>query len=192
MKFVLISSTAHRVIPTLISRCQRVRFSPLGAEHVHQVLAGMDGLEQDQATIQWAAEASEGSPGRALGLLANETWEAARDIARSLEEAATAPRMLDVFESVGEMGRDRVQLGRALELLQVELRADLLACAGVSRQEVANTSSNPLDGGKLRRHRSTIRRIDALQRAQQAVRANANAAMTLETLVLALREEAYP
>ena len=115
-------------------------------------------------------------------------------MARRLDEAAAAPRVLDVFEAVSDMGRDRVQMGRALELLQVKLRADLLACAGVSRQHAGNpnTTSDQLDGGKLRCHRATIRRIDALQRAQQAVRANANAAMTLETLVLALREETYP
>ena len=65
--FVLVTAAAHRVIPTLISRCQRVRFSPLTTDQVRQILASADDLEQDSATLRWAAEVSEGSPGRASG-----------------------------------------------------------------------------------------------------------------------------
>ncbi len=65
---------AHRVagmMPTIVSRCQRVPFLPLPAGTVEGILSGRPdaGSEYPAAVIRLAAAVSGGSPGRALTLL---------------------------------------------------------------------------------------------------------------------------
>jgi DNA polymerase-3 subunit delta' len=64
--FILVSSSPGALLPTIVSRCQSVRFSPLGLQRTEQFL-----VEKGVATGPKAhllAALSEGRPGRALNM----------------------------------------------------------------------------------------------------------------------------
>ena len=65
--FILVSAGVHRLLPTIISRCQRVRFGPLKSEHIIHLLqqSGVHDLD----LMETVARLSEGSVGRALMML---------------------------------------------------------------------------------------------------------------------------
>ena len=74
--FVLVCESAQRLLPTVRSRSQRVRFRPIE----HGLLT--DWLQkQDVAEADWMARLADGCPGRALALAEGEaeTWRATRD-----------------------------------------------------------------------------------------------------------------
>lgn len=70
--FFLTARDASLVLPTIVSRAQRVRFFPLTSEVVNQVLDSQ-GITASRAKV--AAEMSQGSIGKALKLASDEVWE---------------------------------------------------------------------------------------------------------------------
>ena len=66
---LLISHAPGRELPTIRSRCRRLLLRPLESKDVARALAEATGLEADSSEVLQAARASEGSVGRALGLL---------------------------------------------------------------------------------------------------------------------------
>jgi DNA polymerase-3 subunit delta' len=66
---LLISHAPGRELPTIRSRCRRLLLRPLETEDVARALAEATGRNPSEADVRRAAEASEGSVGRALGLL---------------------------------------------------------------------------------------------------------------------------
>jgi DNA polymerase-3 subunit delta' len=66
---LLISHAPGRELPTIRSRCRRLLLRPLESENVARALAEATGRNPSDAELRQAAEASEGSVGRALGLL---------------------------------------------------------------------------------------------------------------------------
>jgi DNA polymerase-3 subunit delta' len=66
---LLISHAPGRELPTIRSRCRRLLLRPLETEDVGPALAEATGRNPSEADVRRAAEASEGSVGRALGLL---------------------------------------------------------------------------------------------------------------------------
>jgi DNA polymerase III subunit delta' len=69
---LLVAHRLSRLPPTIVSRCQKVAFSPLSARDVEEILAALPeaGGRRSTEEVRWAAAASGGSPGRALAALA--------------------------------------------------------------------------------------------------------------------------
>ena len=170
--FVLATSAAHRVVPTLISRCQRLRFLPLGREVVASILAS-EAAEVPDKERRAAAAFCEGSARRALELLEGQRMGSLGEVVDALQEAVTGRSVAKVFEAAVGAGKDRTLITEALDLLRSRLR-DLLL------EQVAQ------DDGAGRREQ-LLARLRAVDRAQAAVRGNVNPALTLENLVFEMR-----
>ena len=114
--FLLTVRALGALLPTVVSRCQVVRFAPLPEETIRAELVRRGAQEND---ARWIAEISEGSLGKALGCMADDrlpalmreaqaAWEAAR-AGKGLAAAANcikvekdeADEALDLFEGIG-------------------------------------------------------------------------------------------
>jgi DNA polymerase-3 subunit delta' len=127
--FILVGSSVDRQLPTIVSRCQIVRFLPLSAHDVDAILRERDvGDAERRANL---VRLSDGSPGQSLALNDSALWE----FRNKLFQALTAPRFDSVLLAkewrsfVEEAGKESaVQRNRAalaLKLL-VELLDDAL------------------------------------------------------------------
>lgn len=83
---VLLATELDRQLPTILSRCQVVRFAPLGADDLNAVLAGQ-GVE-DAARRERLVRLAGGSVARALALNDDAFWE----LRRKLIDGLTSPR----------------------------------------------------------------------------------------------------
>ena len=83
---VLLATELDRQLPTILSRCQVVRFAPLGAEDLTAVLAGQ-GVD-DPARRERLVRLAGGSVARALALNDDAFWE----LRRKLIDGLTSPR----------------------------------------------------------------------------------------------------
>lgn len=82
---VLTAERAHRLLPTIVSRCQRLRFDPLPPETIEVALRDRYGLEPARAAL--LARMADGSLTRALELARNE------EIGRRREQVVTFLRL---------------------------------------------------------------------------------------------------
>jgi DNA polymerase-3 subunit delta' len=186
--FVLVAEAPTRMPITIRSRCQRVRFAPLGAELVADQLARQHGVGAEQA--RFLAGLSDGSLGRAIELAGGEQAER-RDAAERLHRTALGGGAAERFLATSEIGRDKDELGDVLALLRVLYRDALVVHEGVADvAPVVNADRMELvrelaaDGGWL----TLRRRLAAVAEAEGAREANVNAQLLLDRLLLRLRE----
>jgi DNA polymerase-3 subunit delta' len=127
--FILVGSSIDRQLPTIISRCQVVRFRPLSLESVDAILQEQGITDATQRAH--AVRLSGGSPGQALALTDRALW----DFRRILLAALASPRFDSVALSrewwrfVEVAGKESaVQRSRAALVLKllVELLEDAL------------------------------------------------------------------
>lgn len=82
---VLLATDTDRQLPTILSRCQVVRFAPLGPVDLRAVLSEQ-GVEADR--LDRLVRLANGSPARGLALNDESVWA----VRQKLVEGATAPR----------------------------------------------------------------------------------------------------
>ena len=196
--FVLVSATTHRGAPTLVSRCQRVRFVPLSAPTIYSILerragaggeAGEPEGQTSPAARRSAAALAGGSARRALRLLEGEQLATIQRTVTILLRAADSPGVVDLFEAAAEAGKDRLEVAEALDVLRTWLRDLLLVREGVDDRHLINSEHLPqlrADAARLD-HRAILRRLRAVDEAQVALRGNVQPALALENLALRMR-----
>lgn len=175
--FVLVTSRPDVLLPTVRSRCQRLRFGRLAPGEVATVLMQAHGYSETDAHA--AASLSDGSVGRALEG-GSESFVDARDAAAQLlEGAATSDdprRRLESAKALTGAGRgatDRDELARRLRALSSILRDLGLLLSGGDERGLANADLRPLldrlqpsfDGDRaLRAFAAVDRALSALDR----------------------------
>lgn len=80
--FLLTAADASLLLPTLVSRCQRLRLKPLPEATVRQLLLD-SGVRGDRATV--CARLAHGSLAKARALAEEETWEQRKNLFRFLD-----------------------------------------------------------------------------------------------------------
>jgi DNA polymerase-3 subunit delta' len=178
--FVLVTARPDMLLPTVRSRCQRLRFGRLSPGDVAGVLIQAHGYEP--AAAHAAASAADGSIGAALEGASGEFTDARDAAVQLLASAAgsTDPRRrLDAAKALGAAGRgsvDRDGLGRRLRALASMIR-DLGALrASVDERSLANADIKAQLSGLLKAFDSerTLRAFAAVERALAALDRNAS------------------
>jgi DNA polymerase-3 subunit delta' len=180
---ILLATHASLLLPTVRSRCQRVRLDPLPAPLVDRFLAERGVADEVRQAIVPRAE---GSPGRALALV-DDPRAAARG--RMLDQLgrlddATAAELSSLAQA---LARDDVDV--ALETTVSWYRDLLGLVVDGAETELRNVDADaPL---RATASRSTLARVlGALETVCDTIRAverNANRTLALETMLLGLR-----
>jgi DNA polymerase-3 subunit delta' len=183
--FVLVSAAPARLPPTVRSRCQRVRFAPLGAATVTAALADR-GIEA--ALAELSAKLCGGSLGRALELCGSAALKLARERAQRIQNAATqGPRA--ILELAQELKGERDELSLVLEQLQILHRDAAMLAAGAARERVMSGDLPEEVAALATLGPSRLsRRIAALAEVDETLRGNGNPQLCLERLMLRFAE----
>ena len=174
--FVLITDRPDMLLPTVRSRCQRLRFGPLSPADVAAVLVRDHDMSDSEAHA--AAAAADGSIGRALDGSAEDAMEA-RDAAAALLKGAAAStdplrRLQGAKALVGAADRD--ELSRRLLAMSSLLRDLGVLQSQADSRTLANADLQPQLQSLLKsfdRDR-TLRAFSAVDRALWALDRNAS------------------
>jgi DNA polymerase-3 subunit delta' len=118
---ILIGSSPDRQLPTIVSRCQVVRFAPLPPEVVDELLRAA-GVE-DVVLRSHLVRVGGGSPGRALEMADPQMWEFRRTLLQALTDPkgpkpSLARSWMDFVEGAGkELTPQRRRARQVLRLL---------------------------------------------------------------------------
>ena len=203
---VLVTSAPDRLLPTIRSRTQRVRFDRVSETAMLEVSAAR-GFER--ARTQIAAVLADGSMARFLALLAPREGSAdaapsdaipgaATDedptvaIARTLRRAAAGRGIGPILDAAGELGNKdaKDQLPAALALLARAYRDAMVTTSGAPELAVlsadgATELAFPASLGLAQLGRA----LTVIVEAEAALAGNVNATMALERMLLGLRRE---
>ena len=183
--FILVTAAFSALLPTIRSRCQEVRFTALGEEHLRTILE-RHGRNAEEAAA--SAAAAGGSAERALALDARELCAVRARLVEDVWDALDSlPALLDQAE---RLAKDKAGLEGALEALLAFTRDAAVARVGPSgapllpaerRVEVARvTGDAPL---------AVVLQVHAAQReAQQALAWHAQPRFAAERMLLKMRQ----
>lgn len=122
--FILTTSRPEQLLPTIVSRCQRLRFDPLSPEAIEQALRARTEMEPGRAAT--LARMADGSYMRALDLYENKDLMASRRLVLEYLRAAYTGNIEQLNERINEMGmQGREHVKNLLHLMLRWLR-DLL------------------------------------------------------------------
>ena len=180
---ILTTSVEAAILPTLLSRCQKVRFLPLLPEEVADLLVGQHAFEPDEARL--AAAVSGGSLVRALGAKTDEILELrgeALDIAGTLATPATRA---DLFARADRLSK-HASLNGIVRLL-VGLLRDVSCIAGGNSATILHVDLSR-ELARLAEGASLDAWLEAYRMAEESLRdlevRYANKRITLEHLLL--------
>ena len=191
--FILVSSMPDALLPTVLSRCPRLRFGPLTPNEVARVLVEDHGYSEQDARV--AAAESDGSVGRALQSQSDDLTEAREAAQRMLEETARTSDPVrrinlarELTEGKGTPAEERNRLAVRLRALGSLLRDVGIIAARADRSMIANADlEKPLErlASSYDAQRS-MRAYAAVDRAMAALDRNASAKVVADWLLLEL------
>jgi DNA polymerase III subunit delta' len=128
--FFLIGTTPERQLPTVVSRCQVIRFAPLAEDAVAGILR-QHGVT-DGKLLEWLVHLGHGSPGQALALADSALWDFRKVLVNGLLQPRTDSVALSkgLLEFVADAGKEKApQRRRASQVLRllIEFFDDALA-----------------------------------------------------------------
>jgi DNA polymerase-3 subunit delta' len=175
--FVLVTWRPDVLLPTVRSRCQRLRFGRLAPTEIAAVL--MRDHEYAEADAHAAASASDGSVGLALEGASDEYAEARSAATRLLEGAAVSQdprRRLEGAKALTGGGVDRDELARRLRALSSLVRDIGVLVSRADERRLANADLRPLLArlGKSFDGERAVRAFAAVDRALSALDRNAS------------------
>jgi DNA polymerase-3 subunit delta' len=186
---VLVTARASSLLPTVRSRCQRIRFGPLDRGTVADLLV-LQGAAPEEADL--VAALSEGSLERAAGFLGDELGDRI-DRAMTLAEGAVDRLPLDGMSVAASMRGDRDEVLAVLELLLVVLDEVLWVGSGAGSDGAGRGLAERL-GDRFERlvagmpNARAAQSIAAAQRAVAGIeRNNMNPQLAVEGVLMAMR-----
>jgi len=188
---ILIAENIRMVIPTILSRCQRINFSPLPAEEVEEILKKDESLasEDIKADIKTVAAMSGGSPGKALDMAGTFPLDEKDLLLKEFSRIDSAEKAFLVAEKL--VAKEQIdRLMEKLELLKFFMRDVMLTKLGRSNKVVNTSQSNII---VKRADQLTIKEIisklEIISEAEKSIIMNANKRLAVETMLLKLFKE---
>lgn len=192
----LISARPHRLLPTILSRCQWVKFKPLSRGHLAKILRSVSSLSEEQALFY--ASLSGGSASQALSLgdrLDFQKRVAWLQIFSGLFQKSPA----EIFEICGQMAKEEERLQDLLEIWKFWVR-DLLVCKAIPEgKDDRFFNHDCMDEIRAQARKFSFEQLQDFYRrladSQKSLALKVNRQATLETMMLEMRKrgnEAQP
>lgn len=183
--FVLTAPDTADLLPTIVSRCQHIRFHPVARPDLEKHLVEQYGVEPDHAMI--VASLARGSLSRALEMVSEDWLGRRRFVIDQLRQLPAQPHAFR--HAFAEMlAADKARLGIVLEIVKNWYR-DLAVYSrspahvynrDLSEELGAVSTQMPVD--------AILEKTDAVAHAEKALAGNANARLVMEALLLKLAQ----
>jgi DNA polymerase III delta' subunit len=186
---ILCTERPHDVLPTIVSRCQIIRFGAIAPEKMAAYLAEHYADRASQATIDDAVLASQGSLGKAISLVL-EPQSRARELAGMLLGLARTADPLAVcrgVESIAAAG-DPELLEKAFAHCVYLIRSAVMAGVAPSRTYFADRSVAEQPVLPAVDLRTGQRMVAVCEAGMRAVRSRGQPLLTVSTMVFELAE----
>ncbi len=183
--FILVTAAPNGLLPTILSRCQGVRFRLLGETPLRMIL-GRHGRSPEEAAA--AAVLAGGSAERALAL---DVAQVLLTRGRIVQEAWGAlDSLTSLLERAEGLARDRAGFEAALEILTAFSRDLAVAKVGSEAAPLAHADRREEVARWAARYsiQAIVEAYGAQAEAQRAIRRNASARFSAERMLLRMRE----
>jgi len=182
---ILITEKPYHLLPTVLSRCQHLKFQPLSFSDASELIREKSGANEADALLM--ASFTGGSPGKALALT-GEDFKGVRDLwIRQLMSSATVEGEM-IFDGKKNYVSDKERLDLKLNLLRLWYRDLLLHKIYGSSAFFSNKDKieDIAAHGKAFSLEKLLTALFEIEKYTQALEYNANPQLTLDALFMRL------
>jgi DNA polymerase-3 subunit delta' len=187
--WLLLAAESERLLPTIVSRCQRLELKPVSSNRVQEVLINLYNVDADKAKL--LSQLCHGRLGWALSALANDDMleQRSQRIAKlvSLLTAGLEERFAYAQDLAGQFSQAR-KVGTEIMETWLDWWRDLMLIKGGCREAIINVDYETILKEQARE--VTLSRIKEfltdLGLLQEAISKNANPRLAFEWLMLNL------
>jgi DNA polymerase-3 subunit delta' len=186
--FILITSNPHKLLPTIVSRCQRITFSPLNSKKIEKLVKEKEKIDFEGKDISILSSMALGSLGR-FELLYETFWEIRQDIIKRMTGLSKGlpGKALDI---AFELGKDKEELLNLLEIITIWYRDILIYKYFKNTEKLIN--KDMVEEIKIAAEKnssySIFNQIEEVKKAQLAILNNANTQLTIEMMLLNIQK----
>ena len=191
---ILISSNPHRLLPTLISRCQGIQFHRLSSSDIREIIQFQlqeTGESMTESELEFHTQRSQGSVNQALVENYAEMEQLRKQLLEVLENVSF-DRMDIVFGFAKAWARQTEQLPSVLNEFLSLIRDLALYRSGCSESDIQNRSlsATMIPVAETQSLKTWLDRFTAVRNTQTALSGNANAQLFLENMLIEFCEVA--
>ncbi len=188
---ILITSNIYQLLPTLISRCQGIKFNPLPPDAIREILRTQGEEALDPTEVELRVGRSKGQVSRALSDEVTQTSSYRQEML-SLIDQVSFKRMDLLFQWSKAMAKGSEPLSQILEELLGILRDLTFVKSGGSPDHLFNgdllAELEPV--ARKKSLLNLLKMTEAVNQTLHALSGNANAQLALETMLLDFCEAA--
>jgi DNA polymerase-3 subunit delta' len=183
---ILLTTNPAAILPTVRSRCQLLRFSPLPERVIEEYL---EGIGREPSAARLAASLAGGSISRAMEMDEGSAGAARQNLFERLQ-TLSREEITPLFAAAEELAADRERAMETLDTLTSMFRDVLLIQAG-NNQVVNRDLFVLLENEALRvAPDRTLARLGHILEARQALQRNANPRLAMDVLLMRLADRA--
>ncbi len=185
---ILTTMQTSDLLPTIVSRCQQIRFNPVASDQIEAFLIDSKGVNAKDAKI--IAGIANGSMGKAVSLTTSfdrAKWMAWRKwLIHEIDLLSTRPIGLQLaFAS--KLSQNKKQLSDSLDIVKSWFR-DLVIWKYAPDKIINRDLKNQIKAASSKiRSEVLLSKIDVVQSAQKSIESNANHRLTTEAMIIELR-----
>lgn len=184
---ILTATQTSDLLPTIVSRCQQIRFNPISRKNIEMLLIEEHGMRPDDAEI--------------ISIMANGSLSKAQSMMRSMSRVSWINRRIWLINEVGtivdkpiasrmafaeKLSKEKALLSDSLEVMKSWFR-DLIVCRYHPDKMINHDLKDKIQkASKTMRVESLISYIDDIQSVQKNIHANINLRLSLEVLIMRL------
>ncbi len=180
---ILLASQTSDLLPTIVSRCQHIRFNPISRKSLESILVAEHGLDHSEATI--IAAMAGGSFSRALAMHRTNWIKRRNWLIQELQalSGGSVNRLLAFGE---QLAKNKNKLPEALEVMTSWLRdltVEKVHPGKILNQDLAATARQASQKISLP---SLLEKIEVIQATGNAIKAGTNLRLAMEAMLLKL------
>ena len=182
--FLLVASNIYRLLPTILSRCQSVRFNLLTRDHIEQILRS-ENPEQDLDFLKLKSSKANGDLARARDSTSLNLAEFRKN-AIELIDKVSFNQMDLTFEFAREWKKRNAEIPEMLDELSYILRDLAIIKLGRSKKNIFNGDlfENLSLIAEKKKLRSLYQMFEATIESRVDLRRNLNVQLTLENMLI--------
>lgn len=183
MNIILISSSSNQLLPTILSRCQSIRFYPVASNKIVDMLANLYG--KDEKESKFIAEFSKGSVGRSIRLAESETFFNMREKILKLIDDLIMGDKTKVFTSIDFFNENKDNIDEILDIFLFYFR-DLLIYNQIGESHLI-INKDKMDNLSKQSFLHPARINDIIikiQETKENIKRNINFQLSIETMLL--------
>lgn len=188
INIILITSSSNLLLPTILSRCQGIKFYPVDSKKIADLLISLYGKSKDEA--KFIADFSKGSVGKSIELATSDSFFQKRDEIIKLIDNLLKGDKTKAISSIGFFNDNKENIEEILDIFSFWFR-DLIIYKELGDNDlIINSDKIEYLSRQSFIHFNKINDIiDKVQQTKENINRNINFQLSIETMLLNIQEE---